>query len=346
MPKPLIALALLAVLVSSAVASDLDSLAPAKPAATHPAPPPDPNVIRQGGDTMADALLLAIPAVVSGTTAGYTHDYDEACPYTDSIAPDVVYRLAPHVDVVVDIDMLGSFYDTKIYVYREDFTLVACNDDFYPDYVSKLEDVALDGDVKYFLVIDGYGDSFGDYELRVESGPPCDVVCPAGPVPEDEPTLEDGYIDDFNGGCDSADLGYAPMSNLGFDVVCGVSGWYAADDGTPRRDTDWYEVWLPDYYGHVMIHADAEYETRVVHVAPNDCGNLEVVDQMVVGPCAGGELIVEGEPNSMAWIWLAPVAYSGPVNEYDYVLEVGYPVTASPVATKAQSWSEIKALFH
>ena len=41
----------------------------------------DPAVIRQGGDTIMDAVPLAIPTVdLAGTTVGYTDDYDEVCP--------------------------------------------------------------------------------------------------------------------------------------------------------------------------------------------------------------------------------------------------------------------------
>jgi hypothetical protein len=75
----------------------------------------------------------------SGTTVGYTDDYDEVCPFHNSTSPDVVYLLEPEQDMVIDIDMFGSTYDTKIYVYDDAMNLVACNDDFYPDYVSKIE---------------------------------------------------------------------------------------------------------------------------------------------------------------------------------------------------------------
>ena len=41
----------------------------------------DPQVILQGGDTIADATIInGLPHHSIGTTVGYTHDYDEGCP--------------------------------------------------------------------------------------------------------------------------------------------------------------------------------------------------------------------------------------------------------------------------
>ncbi len=66
--------------------------APAKPPRTVAPPPPDARILRQGGDTIADAIELPdLNYTTTGTTAGYTDDHDEACPYDGSTSPDVVY---------------------------------------------------------------------------------------------------------------------------------------------------------------------------------------------------------------------------------------------------------------
>jgi len=83
-------------------------------------PPADPP--RQGGDTIEDAIPITIP----GTTDGYTNDYDEACPFIGTTAPDVVYTVTPAADIAVDIDLCYSSYDTKLYVYDENLNLIAC----------------------------------------------------------------------------------------------------------------------------------------------------------------------------------------------------------------------------
>jgi len=342
MKTALIALLIL-IIATASLGYDLGSQAPAKPAAaSHQAPPPDPDVIRQGGDTLADAILLAIPAVdIVGSTAGYANDYDEACPYTDAAAPDVVYKLAPLVDTAVDIDMLGSAYDTKIYVYREDFTVVACNDDFYPDYVSKLENVLLEGDVKYFLVIDGYGSESGEYVLNIVGYAPYILDCPPGAQLEGEPPLVDGYIDLHNGGCNTE--GVEPFGVITQSIFCGVSGWYLSPDGSQFRDTDWFEIWVPSWMDYVEISGEAEVESFMFELGPMDCDNVGVIQQATFGPGLVGELIIPAEPGSTIWFWVGPTTFDG-TGEYNYVLQTSVGWNPA-VRTETQTWSAVKELF-
>jgi hypothetical protein len=127
---------------------------------------PDPNVILQGGDNINDATVInTLPYNTTGTTAGYTNDYDEICPYDSSIAPDVVYSYSPTNDIAVDITLCGnSDYDTKLYVYQNSVgNLVGCNDDACPGYVSELRGLSLTGGNTYYIVVDGYGELFGNY---------------------------------------------------------------------------------------------------------------------------------------------------------------------------------------
>lgn len=101
---------------------------------------------RQGGDTCATAAVIpALPFTDTGTTVGYTNDYDEVCPYPNSTSPDVVYRYDPPTSVTVEITLCvgETDYDTKLYVYQDACpgTVTGCNDDacsspHYPAYVS------------------------------------------------------------------------------------------------------------------------------------------------------------------------------------------------------------------
>lgn len=340
--RTILMIILVVTLAAAAAAFDLGAHAPAKLAsASHPAPPPEPDLIRQGGDTMADAILMPVPGTSSGTTAGFTDDYDEVCPYIDSTAPDVVYKLAPAADIYVDIDMLGSAYDTKIYVYREDMTLVACNDDWYPDYVSKLEAVDLQGDVKYFLVIDGYGEEAGDYVVEIREHEPCELDCPAGAELEGEPPLADGYEDLYNGGCNTD--GIEPFGTITSYVFCGVSGWFVSFDGMQTRDTDWFELTIPPS-GFLEINGDAEYETYMFELGPQDCASVEVIQSVTIGPCEENTLFIPGQPGDVVWFWVGPTTFEGPVDEYDYVIMMNM-WAPPPVATEPHSWSAVKSLF-
>ncbi len=135
------------------------------------------NSDRQGGDTIASATALTeMPIVVMGTTAGYSHDYDEICDYDIPGALDVVYSFVACADGTLEASLCeaGTAYDTKLYVYETDeFTLVACNDDSCPDYTSRLliaegTQASVTEGMTYYFVVDGWsaGDE-GAYELNI-----------------------------------------------------------------------------------------------------------------------------------------------------------------------------------
>ncbi|MEZ4389014.1 MAG: hypothetical protein R3D98_15820 [Candidatus Krumholzibacteriia bacterium] len=334
-------LLLILALAAPGLAYDLGNTAPPKASSHHTAPTPDPQVLRQGGDTLADAVHVDFPFAATGTTVGYTDDYDEACPYTQSTSPDVVYTFSVPHDIWTFIDMYGSTYDTKIYVYDEDLELVACNDDYYPDYVSRIENLLLLADVTYYLVIDGYGGDSGQYVVDTFWADDWCILEPEpGMVLEGEPALHDGYEDAYNGGCNSPQFGN-PFGVLdpGPDVF-GTSGWYLSADGSQARDTDWFVHQLGPA-GTRTITADAEEATYVFELGPQDCGTVGVLQSVEVGPCEPGELTITGEPFSTVWIWVGPTTFDGD-GEYDYILRLE---PEDPVAGAAQSWSAVKGLF-
>jgi hypothetical protein len=305
-----------------------------KPAASVIPGPPDPAVIRQGGDTIADAtVIIALPFASAGSTVGYNHDYDEACPYTGSTSPDVVYTFTPGQDLAATIDLAGSTYDTKLYVYDQSMNLVACNDDFYADYVSRLDGVVLLAGEPYFIVIDGYGGDAGDYVMTIGNIPPCVIDCPTGAELEGEPPLVDGYQDAFNGGCQFPQFGYN-FSTITQPLFCGVSGWY---DGS-SRDNDYFEQVVPAS-GVIELTADAERQTYVFEITW--CDNLQILQQIQVGPCAPASMTIVGQPGETVWLFITPTTFEGPVNEYNYVVETNL----GAVGTAPRNWSSVKGLF-
>jgi len=329
---------LLAVLMTAVTASaiSLDSTAPLKPTSQGTPPPADPAVLRQGGDTIADAVPIPIPYEITGTTIGYANDYDEVCPYDGSTSPDVVYALSPGADISVNIDLGGSAYDTKVYVYDADLNLVACNDDFYPDYTSKLEDVLLVGGMQYSLVIDGYGDSSGDYNLVIEDYVECILDCPAGGQLEGEPPLVEGYIDSYNSGCggESWPGDFQPITS---PVFCGVSGWFDTS-----RDTDWFLYTMPAS-GVLEVTGDAEKALYMFELGPTDCADVGVIQNVIVGPCNEATMTIVGEPGSIVWFWTGPTTFGeGVVEEFDYVLISNIEGTT---AIENHSLTGIKGLF-
>ena len=339
----LLAFVLVLTMVGAAVANDLGNVMPEK---TDVYPDYVNPETRQGGDTIADAVAIGIPGNNSGTTAGFTDDYDEACPYTTSTSPDVVYTTTPAGDVSVDIDLLGSIYDTKLYVYDGDMNLIACNDDFYPDYVSKLENVPLLGGMQYFIVIDGYGGDFGDYVMAITEGAgPCVVECPPEGILEGEPDLVDGYVDDYNGGCNSDGPPW-PFQSLDFGPsyidFCGVAGWYMSD-GSNFRDTDWFTAVISEM-GFIEVTADAESATHIFEVEVAEDCDATVVWSMTVGPCTPGNMSTFGYPGAVVYFWVGSANTSNPGdipgNMYDYRLTLD-----SLSATESRTWSQVKGLY-
>ncbi|MEZ4386834.1 MAG: hypothetical protein R3D98_04535 [Candidatus Krumholzibacteriia bacterium] len=326
-----------------AAAADLTARQPAKPVPAVTPALADPAVLRQGGDTIADGVVIpGIPYYTSGTTVGFTDDYDEACPYAQSTSPDVVYLYTPTVDELVEVDLEGSSYDTKVYIYDDQLNLVACNDDYYPDYTSLLQFVQLEAGVTYAIVIDGYGGAAGQYVMDfVSNDLYCVIDCPPGAQLEGEPAPHDGYVDDYNGGCGSA--GPDAFQDIDEEIFCGRSGWYLDASGWPMRDTDWLVLTF-DASGAYTIIGDAEVVSHLCELGPQDCFNTVVVQEAMIGPCVEEALTVTGAPGTTVWIWVAPVTFTNPGypdDVYDYVLAV----TGGPVAVEHRSWSAIKGLY-
>ena len=149
---------------------------------------------REGGEDIGNAMVIpALPFNDGGFTCDNLDDYDEACPYTGSTAPDVVYSYAPATDQLITIDLCGSLYDTKVFVYENVAgNTVGCNDDFYFGgscglYTSKIEDLPVTAGNTYYIVIAGFGNNCGDYLIEVTTPappPPCPPIT-AFPLIED-----------------------------------------------------------------------------------------------------------------------------------------------------------------
>jgi hypothetical protein len=330
---------------SIAVAADL-GIQNQVPIKSTPVVPDNPiNPDRQGGDTIFDATVIpGLPYSDSGTTAGYVNDYDEICPYSGSTAPDVVYEFTPGAAAAVNVDLCGSSYDTKVYIYDSSLNLVACNDDFYFDdicgvYVSKVENVNLSAGVTYYIVIDGYGGDFGNYVVDVMGFEPCVLECGDG-MPEGEPPLVDGYVDHYNGGCNTPGYPFQVLMGdaAGNLTFCGVSGWYNQGG---YRDTDWFHLVMGPT-GVIDITLDAEYPSLFFELS-QDCNNVQLIQQINAGPCVEAYMTISGyAPGAVAWFWAGPGDWQQNA-EYDYMcwfsgLEPG-------VATEPTSWSNVKALF-
>lgn len=300
---------------------------------------------RQGGDTIESAVpISSLPYSASGTTVGFANDYDESCPYP-GVSPDVVYELVPEYDLLLTVDLWGSDYDTKVWIWDANFNLVECNDDYYwENYESKIVAAPLLGGAVYYIVVDGHTNDQGNYVMNVQEYEACEISCHGDAVLEGEPTLIDGYIDALNGGCTSMDLlGYAPYQRITSPVFCAVSGWYDSP-GPIDWDIDWFEFVIPQD-GYLDISIETELLLRVYESNPQDCDNIWYGNPIDVAGCSERTMTVLGEPGDLVWILVRP-SFERPGyfegNEFDYVVRSNLE---SQVRVESHSWSDVRSIF-
>ncbi len=265
---------------------------------------------QEGGETCTDAYAITLPFSSTGYTCDNVHDYDEACPYTGSTSPDVVYSYTPSSDQTIDIDLGGSYYDTKVYVYEDNCVppYYACNDDYYPDYTSAIMGLDIYAGHTYYIVIDGYGGDCGDYIINVGEHVPCDVVCPPNGIPEDEPICEDDWEDVWNGGCNSTPPAFNQTLSSG-DTVCGTSGTYLYD-GLNYRDTDWFRF---EHGGGVLTFGcvgEFPLQTILIDAGSEDCVDYEILDYRQVAECDTAVITMD-VPAGVYWLWVGPSIFEG-----------------------------------
>ena len=312
-----------------------------------------PAEIKQGGDTVFDATVIpGLPYSDTGNTCGYVNDYDEICPYSGSTAPDVVYSFTPGSDVLLDFDLCGSLYDTKIYIYDSGLNLVACNDDYYFDdpcgnYVSKIEDVEMVAGGTYFIVIDGYGGDCGAYTLDVYGH--MDWCYEPYPDSEGEPPLPDDYVDYHNGGCDTPpDYPFQEITGDadGNAFLSGRSGWYPVG-GAMHRDTDWFLL-IMGQEASLEVTACSMENTVLAEIGPQDCGSAAVLQSITSIIWMEETMVITGyAPGAAVWLRISPQD-PGPPLWYDepYGYNVWFTGLLEPaVATEATTWSTVKALY-
>ncbi len=306
---------------------------------------------RVGGEDVPSAVPIpSLPFVDTGNTCGYVDDYDAMCPY-GAMAPDVVYSyVSPH-DACVDINLCNSFYDTKVMVYEHPGppgNLHACNDD-HPDcidppvyYTSWLEEVPLTAGQTYYIVVDGYGWSCGDYVLDItECGVGCDVECPPEGTDEGEGPCYDGYEDGFNGGCVWYPFVFSePPPSDETIVICGLGGDY---NGNTLRDTDWYLLDLTCDPTTVEVCVESEFQVTLglVDLSPG-CDNITgYYASAIADPCEPAcltETLPAGE-----WAVVVSSMFTDAPCDSEYVLTIdGYD---SCVPVEKASWGTIKGFY-
>ena len=328
-----------------------------------------PVQAKQGGDNIDDAVVIpGIPYFNTGTTVGYLNDYDVACP-SESTSPDVVYSYTPASDIVITVDLCGSSYDTKVFVFDGLGNVVACDDDYYGsggpcgDWVSLIQAAELLGGTTYYIAIDGWGGDSGDYQMEItefETPVPCPIECDPDAVDEGEPRLLDGYVDNYNGGCNT-DPAAAPFMDIdwtndadglppydGSAFMCGKSGWFTAADGiTASRDTDWFRVYALET-GTMEMYVEAQWPTSIFKLAPLDCPTVAVELSATTNCETGATLSFPVTAGEEIWLWVGPSDFNPPPGvlnrNYFYSMTVTNNMFGV-VPVEESSFGAVKAMY-
>lgn len=217
---------------------------PPKPVIVYP--PQEGGNPEAGGEDCASATPIgALPFSDTGSTIGMLNDYDAVCPYTGSLSPDAVYSYSPGAAGSINIDLCGSLYDTKVYVYQNACGggEIACNDDICGVaancggglYCSQLTGVPVSPGNTYYIVVDGYGGASGTYNINVTENPPpgagddCSTAYPIASLPFSDSGSTIGQTNNYDAVCPftgstSPDVvySYAPASSGTIDIsLCG-----------------------------------------------------------------------------------------------------------------------------
>lgn len=176
-----------------------------------------------------------------------------------------------------------------------------------------------------------YASIYLDMELD-----PC-VECPPEGILEGEPPCGPGYIDSYNGGCNSSPAVFQPIDNG--DIICGQTGTYQVGTDT-YRDTDWFVFTLTETS---MVEWQA-YGEAPMHVAlikpgtaiPDGCADLEVLAGAISYYCEPALVELLLDPGTY-WAFV-----SIKLNSFGYPCEIPYIATlqwgpAAPETCSAES---------
>lgn len=293
---------------------------------------------QEGSETRDGSVVIKkLPFSAEGDTSDNDDNTDAVCPFEDSEAPDVYYRISPLTRTLVTISLCGSDYDTKVYVLNDQDVVIACNDDACldenedPTLRSELTCVELQGGVDYDIAVDGFGTESGPYQIEVTTcEPPPPFACPEEAVPEGE-TCDVGGEDDFNGGCNAEPPVFTEIE-CG-DVICGET-WHDPDFNL--RDTDWYQIVTTEPTRLTLTGAFNFNTGRLgfiqMEIGEEGSGNCDdAVGQFPFVRGDDGEIVTvtsDDLPPGIHWIFIAPEFNGLPVtcdldNDYWFELTCG-----------------------
>ncbi|MBK6900737.1 MAG: hypothetical protein IPH09_16295 [bacterium] len=324
---------------------------PGVPAKTRPVRPAPPVAgPRVGGDTIENAVgIFTCPMPTPAPPPAPTTTTTRSAPGTAARVAGRVYAIKQSSDTYVAIDLCGSGYDTRVFVYDYLRNLVACNDDNpYAEAPcsgldSRIDVLLLEAGIPYYIIIDGYGGGSGDYALSVSVTDNPELDCPDGAQVEGEPPMVYGIDDAYNCGCFCANPP-ARFQKLGIDpagttFACFRSGWNGIPGGN-ARDFDWIMTTVGPG-GQLRCELVVEWPSELT-VMPPFCEFTEIYGFAAVEPGASSVLELALAPGTPVWIVLTrrPTSTPGFGLPLEYDLHLTIEGQATTTANEASSWGD------
>ncbi|MEI7801978.1 MAG: T9SS type A sorting domain-containing protein [Bacteroidota bacterium] len=261
--------------------------------------PPGP-----ANDDCSGAIVMNCGDIVTGSTLTAAADLAGLCG-TQPTAPGVWYTIVGDGSVMTASLCNGTTWDTKLNVYSgtcANLTCVSGNDDFcgLQSQVSFLSQVG----VNYYILVNGYNNATGDFQLEVTCALPC-ITCSPTYTPEAETCGSD-----VNGGCNMAVPFFEPIA-CG-DTICGT-GWASGF----TRDTDWFTFDVAAG-GVYTITAKTSFPAQMGYIGPfpgpvtsADCPIFNFTDY-VTSPNECDSLSLTGYLATGTWIYfISPSVFDG-----------------------------------
>jgi len=147
----------------------------------------------------------------------------------------------------------------------------------------------------------------------------CDVPCPPGAQQENEPTCYDGYIDNYNGGCNSIPNVFQTLNGTcGTAILCGTSGVF---DSQTIRDTDWFQITLTSVTD-VSVRCTAEFPLQLLIIdGTPGCAGSQIIGGTSAPECEEASIEMLLQPGTY-WVWVGPSDWSAIPCGAEYVLTV------------------------
>jgi hypothetical protein len=166
----------------------------------------------------------------------------------------------------------------------------------------------------------------GPYTLNItgEAYVPCELERPVGSILENEPQCGDGYVDEFNAGCEHTPPVFSRI-NEG-DTIWGESGTFILD-GDETREADWYEfrVYTPAL---VTITSVAEFPQLLILVKLGDPSPCDYSTEFIAEALDCDAITLSQQVSQGIYvIYIAPNTFSRWTCGLNYVLTLDLETT-------------------